>query len=555
VSYQAEPSVLKKFLPHSLSGMVISAVTIAVIVTELLVLVPSVFYWQESAKQETVERIKKNWQSAIDTRTFPDTQELEAIALRFIDLNFIKGATFYNASGEELTTVGERPFLNLSMSRVNNQKTYESQNTEAFDIHIDPTEIGAAQHIIVRLDTAPMKKNINGRLLNMFLAVLAVVLSSATAILIIIYQFIVKPINTIHSAVKKVSDNPDLADQAMIKSSARNELGELARALDQLFHALSIVHQEELAALEKASEQTNIGILQYDKEGVLLSANPAARAMLNIGAETDLKSFERNIFLLNHENNSELMGIKDLAEHNDFASPCALKVRDGLLSCFISAVTIKNNKDEVMRYVANIVDISGPMMKVASLKGKNDKLQRSLNQQHIKEQELKQLLESCLCLLAGPNSARKAEDFLPDRIVNDWYEEAKAAHLVSGQLEYNVLPWLYGDQSHIRNIFRQAMLLIYTRSVKARPTFYVKAEELPDKKVKFIILDISNKRLGGGAKRSKSIDYKLPLAALQKTLALEQGQLINFKDDLGESMISFTLQSSEKNKKRQKRAS
>jgi PAS domain-containing protein len=554
VSVFALSRFLKKLSPRSLSGIVVTAVVISVLLTESIVLASSMFYWQEKSEQEAIERIKKNWQSAIDTRTFPSVEELEAIALRFIDLNFILGVVIYEESGEEMLTVGQRPFLNLSMVRVNDLKSYTSKNTQALDIFIDPDEVGAAHNIIVRLDTRPIAENISGRMLSMSLAVLAVVLASSTAIVVIIYKKIVKPINKIQYSVRKVIENPDLADQYRLNTEGSNELAELSNALDHLFLSLSKVHQEELAALKKASEQSTIGILHYDQKGGVLSANNAIKTMIQLTDQEDIKAIESDIFTVGSQRDKQNKSIEKLVQGNDFSGFCELKAREGHLSCYVNAVTIRNRRNDIMRYVANIVDISGPMMQITDMRNKNMSLKRDLDEQKIREQELKQLLESCLCLLGAGSKRRQAKDFLPDRIVNDWYEEARAAQLVSGELEHDVLPWVRGDEEHVRNIFRQAMLLVYARSLKTRPTFYVEAKEIDASSVQFSILDISNKRQGGGAKKPKTVDYKLPLAALQKTLAAEQGKLVHFKDDLGGAVIAFTLANSVRNEASKRKA-
>jgi hypothetical protein len=172
------------------------------------------------------------------------------------------------------------------------------------------------------------------------------------------------------------------------------------------------------------------------------------------------------------------------------------------------------------------------------------KAKNALRLAKVEAQEMRRLLESCLCLMEPPSGSDDTFEFsfLPDRILNGWYKEASNDELVAGNLEHGFLPPLSGDRVAIRNVLRQAMLLAYSQTVAEKPVLKVDAGKPSDGSVRFTISDVSAERDDVGVtRRPKNVDPTLPRAALQSALKKAGGAFGGMETVDGAVKVSFSL--------------
>ncbi|MCB1507793.1 MAG: hypothetical protein KDI98_03230 [Hyphomicrobiaceae bacterium] len=532
------------FNPRSLHMVIFVSVAIGVIVTEAVLLLPFSMVWQTQNIEQAADEVRAAFVHATDPATFPSVDDVTRTADRFMRDGLIIGASVLDASGEQLSTVGDRPFLTLDMVRRGGLQTWESADGAALDLYIDPSETGMANPLVARLAMAPIDAATHDRIVKTALAILAIVLGSSMVSVIALNYWIVKPMRKLQGAIMAAVDNPDVADQFKTGLKRRDELGSISRSLDLLFTAVSLLHQEELATLHKQNEESLIGVLQYSGDGKLQAANPAALDMLGFETETELRKADQHMVIPKNGSTSRKTFL-DIEVDTDSLVPVELLGRVRQIAAHVQHIPVRRRDGTVARHFITLIELDRMSRELQSLQERVKKADAKLSKVSAREQETRRVLESCLCLLdTGSEKPRVEPAVMPDRIVNEWYKDAAEANLVSGKLEHGVLPQLEGDPARIREVFRQALLVVYAKTTIERPTMGMEADMPDEKTARFIIRDISKDRIGGGRQVEKSVDWRLPLAALQVALGKCGGQIVDMVPEGAPPRLALTLKAS-----------
>jgi PAS domain-containing protein len=507
---------------------------------------PALSYFQQRALDERVQAINSFWKAVVDPTTFPSLDETQVFLTRLIEAGYFDGVAVYDAAFDELGVIGERP--NLTMSAVRRQDTIVlfDRTKLYYDVYFDPEDTGLSTYLITRVNVAPIFAELDGKSTTFRLYIFALTAMCSLAFITAYFFLISRPLKRLDLAVQQATDEPQRAEKYVTDMMRQDGVGRLASSVDLMFSALSVLHREELGVFNQAQTTSGFGIVHYDDKGQLISVNKALLDMMQVYSEIDFAERDASFvsFMMAQDETrhsviecaSEFAGVHEVTLHGD----------GNEIRCLMDTQTITNEDGRVLRYTAvfaPIEDVHARLdtssFELSSLKNRFDALAR-------REMEKKQMLESCLCLLdkakpfLGPG-----EDMLPDRVVNQWYEEARSAHLVSGKLEHGLLPRCTGDIPRIRNVFRQAMLAVYARTEAERPTLAIVSEIKGDKAF-FKVKDISDQRIGGGLRRKKDVDWQVPLSALRVALYTAGGNFVASSREGEVSSVTFSLKAAAK---------
>ncbi|MEM6711637.1 MAG: hypothetical protein AAF590_05080 [Pseudomonadota bacterium] len=503
-------------------------VSVAVIITEIIFLVPASYVWHQRNIDDAVERVRLAWYHSSDPIGFLSPEHKARLGERMIRDGLIMGGVIYDSSGEPLAVFGERPVFELNIARISSIKRQESPNTAALDVHLSPEDTNLSHHIIVRIPMQPIQTTSLLELRNFGLSVLFI--AGVTALLFIIASMfaLIRPLRRINNALRQAVRDPDNADGHHVHMTRQDEIGQISKSLNMLLTSVSVVYQDELAAMEKAIDTFNFTILQFDDQDRIIDANRKAIDIFNQPDVNSLRTMNRNCAHPLGAKGSRPRPILELVGDRKEPTLLTLHTDNGFFTALgFGAPVFREDGTYQRRFVA-LVQMDEFVKDSRQAIIDAQKAQKNEMRVNVELRETRRLMEACLCLLepGSPNGEGHANDFLPDRILNGWYSEAQKDGLVSGNLEHGLLPAMSGDKKAIRNALRQAMLLTYAHTEAERPVLRVDSIRQSNGNVMMTFSDISHKREDVGGLRSKNVDPTLPLGALKVALKRANGKLM-----------------------------
>ncbi len=546
----AKESWIARLWPKRLTLGFGVAVCTAVLITEMIFLIPAAYVWHKSNEREAIEQVRLAWYHTSDPAAFLTPEHKRRIGQRMIADGLVLGGVVYNSAGEVLTVFGERPTLDLNIARLSGINTQPSPNTEALDVHFEQEATNLAHDLILRLPTAPIQQATYNELRNFALSVLFI--AGLTALLFIgaSMLLVIRPLRAINTALRNAVENPDFADRYQLHMHRQDEIGQISNSLNMLLTSVSVVYQDELASMRRAIESFGFGILQYDHSDRLVAANPHALEQFGQKSFGALRKMNRNFAQPLARKGAKPRPIVDVLGDNSEPMLLTLHTDGGFFTAMAYCASVKRVDGSVMHRFVAVMEMDTLLQESRNALVDGQKAKASMKAAKVEAQEMRRLLESCLCLMEpAANDAENYEySFLPDRILNGWYAEATSDGLVTGELEHGLLPSLSGNRVAIRKVLRQAMLLAYAYAPSARPVLKVDAV-LEGDRVAFSIFDISKDRgARGGPRRKKSVDPTLPQAALLHALGQVGGEYVAAADGASQeraTTVMFSLKAAE----------
>ncbi len=515
----------------------------AVLITEVIFLIPAAYFWHKDNQAQAIETVRQAWYHSSNPSAFLSAEEKSRVGERMVRDGLLLGGVVFDSAGEPLAVFGERPVLDLNIARLSGVNAQPSPTTPAIDLHLPPAETQMSNHLIVRLPTGPIDEATYVQLRNFGLSVLFIAGLTAALFIAASMLMVIRPMRAINDALRKAIEDPYSADQYRLSSNRGDEIGQISRSLNMLLTSVSVVFQDELASLKHANEEFGFGILQYDNEDRLVAANPAALAMLEHNDLEGLKSMNRNCAQPLGAKRAVPQPLVDLLGETKDPMLVTLHMGAEEFTAMAFCSTVRRSDGAITSRSVALIAMDDVLSDARQAISGQQKARKELQSALIEKRELRRLLESCLCLLEEPASSEEEQvKFLPDRVLNDWYQEAQRDDMVSGTLEHGVLHPLMGHPQVVRNVLRQAMLLAYSQTQADKPALKVVSTYDTSNQVEFTITDVSDARGDVGKKRrTKGVDPTLPLAALQSALQSCGGSYKGLRQEDGSIAVRFTL--------------
>lgn len=448
------------------------------------------FFAYEVLRRDAVLRLESEALTAIrsnlEPTAFPNAAETLAIGERLMRHSAVRGGIVTNALGDEVAAFGARPQLAFAQAMREGSRSGPAAGGTASDLLLTAQATGLAFPIILRLDTRAAIASATQQVQSAALAALAISFGASLLASLAFTFVVVRPIVRLARAATAAADDPTRADMQRLNWTRRDELGDAGRALDLLIMGLSVVYQEDLAATREAVQRSNFANLTYDPTGRLMSANPAALKLFGVETVEDLSNLRQDYLELETENGRIQSTPLDVVTQGEFSDVVTVSTPRGDRRCHLDATTVVKKSGAVMRHTLTLSDLTKQLTYADHLKGECTRLQAARSEDRRRIAEMKGLFESCLVILSraiGIESAPKpaaipetAPTVVTERIVTQWFADARRNGLVQGRLEHEVLPPVRGTTETVENVFRQAMLAVHTRASTLKPGLAIDSE-------------------------------------------------------------------------------
>lgn len=536
----------KLALQWRLRHLILACVLVSILVTEFIVLGGSYIIWSrdqyKKLDEETLLMLKAN----VEATSFPSIDDILKMGGRITSFSTVRGGTIYNRLGERMAAFGAPPSLTMLTFQRENIRHYISSETNELEVFYPTDMTGFANPLVLRIDAAAIPAILKSQLQEKAVVTLVIGFVSSIAIVFLLSLFVVRPVLKLRNAVSAATDNPNLADKAKLNWPRKDEFGDVAKALDQLFTTVSVVYQEDLAAGQEAMQRAAFAVLNYNAHGELISVNNAAHKLFGIGSHQELAG-DAGAFIrkVSDEAERNVSPLSLMSEH-EFVRTVNVATKSGVKRCIMNGITVHNRSGAVLRTIITLIDITAHVSKTEELKKQIKALEEKDINSIRRMTEMRTLFQSCMILLthasmppsrpddeAEGDKPELVEDVaktrpvtLTDRIVNAWYYESSRAHLIHSKFSHEVLPPAYGTSEEIEAIFRQAFMYVYSQARIEKPSIRIEAEKLTDTHTLYKIWEEENE-----TGKARALDEallagsKLTIASLRHSLKALNGDL------------------------------
>lgn len=532
------PPSIATVVTGSVCRRVGAAVFVAVVILEAAVTVP--IYLQEKRdfdRQRSAEALAL-FTSAVDPARFPSVEALSKSGEGLVNSSKIAGGAVISGAGEERSIFGQMPALTWADARLNGESTRFSSATGAFDVFLSPEDTKLPYGVILRLDATEDWNRLSRHLVDWILMSLLVAAAASTVAALIVAREVARPLHTIHSAVEFTLNNPEDAEGTRTGVSRNDEIGSLARAIDQLLFLTSSTFADELAAAVSILEKAPHAILTFSEHGHLVSANPAA---LRLFGETSFASLLRRDPESLFRYGGKTISAAGLADRGGVLGPGEILNATGDFPCLIAGDTVKRADGTILRRFLMFVDMRDLVDGVRNEVRRRESGDREVRRLNGELQLLRQMFEACLVVTGlDGNEADRANEVtvIPQGLVEAWRSRlAKEGHAID-RIGVSDLPPVIGDSSALRRLFDIALEIVRLRSRSDNPRIVVSGVAR-NGTATFAISETDG--AGGTVAISSRKDLTVLVGALGVLCKRQKGMLTAVSDGGDANRLSFQL--------------
>lgn len=538
-----------------LSHITCGALAVGLVCATLVTTIPIALVWHSEELRRVEARTLQLVKANIDSTTFPTVAETLRLGQRLVESSEVRGGIVFNALGEPLGDFGKVPSLSFSVIRRDNVRSLQSEDGDFLDVFYPAEVTGLANPIILRLDVSALPRAVFVRMWEMLAVVLLTASIMALVAMAILSRAITRPLARMRDAAIAATDRPESSDLYRIGCSRSDEIGQLCRAVDLLFTAVSIVHREDLAAGREAIERSAFAMLTYDPAGRLTTANPAALKLFGAGSVEAFGKLPPDFIRQKTGESDGKVSVIELLMSGAVDRVVTIATPHGERRCYLSTTTIRKKSGMVLRHMVTLFDLTAQLTYQEQLEEESASLRSAVANDKRRLAEMRGLFEACLIMLphvpaldetaAPPPVSPSAPTVETERIVNAWYAEAVRNGMVDGHLQHDVLNDVRGELVNVEAVFRQALLATHARSPVVKPVLAVDAEATGDT-VHFVVREVESESAVDPTSDGSS-NAGIFLLGLAHALSEAGGRLIPL--ETGENAIAFSLPAATKGRK------
>lgn len=481
------------------------------------------------------------FQAAVDPTRYPSVTRLVEIGENLVRSTKIAGGTLISGAGEVRANFGETPTLSWMDARLSGNTARLNTDTAVLDVFMPPEDTKIPYGVILRVDVGEDWGHLIEQMFDRALLSLFVALTLTVVTILIVAREVVRPLATIRKTVDEALNSPETTDGWHTGISRNDEIGELARTVDQLLFLTSSTINDELAASHAIIERAPHGILVFSEQGHIVSANAAVLDLFGeASVETLLRRDLRSLFRYNGET---VDAAEFVARGAALGNGEILRGSDDAFPCLVAGNTVKGLDGSVLRRFLIFVDMRALVNEVRNEMSRRETAEADAAQLRDELRLLRRMFDACLVLteLSSADIApSRTVTVIPEEQIEGWRTRlAKGGDPPIEQVATVDLPPILGDPAQMRKLFDTALETVRLRSAQAQPDICVTAA-LNDGGV--ATFTVKEGEAGSNAPAiSSDTDVALLLAALGVLCRHQAGMLLSTSGIEEANAISFRL--------------
>jgi PAS domain-containing protein len=469
-------------------------------------------------------RTETVFRAAIDPRFQSKASEVDRVVSRLVVIGAIQGGALFDATGHLQDTFGEEPETVFEAIERSAVAVFATRDPRRAEFYYPPEVTGTPFHFLARVGISETNGlEVESAARRTWVAGTSA-LSAGLVCGLLVFLLVVSPIRRLSAVVDRIAANPAGSEGAGSLDLGFAEVRSLARALDVFRDMLADVWRTKVAVADAILERSPFGVIQLAVDGTPTFANPAA---------TDL--FEREIIrgattAAPSVRDMSTGAIAPLKEHLDRHRGGArlVEVLGARTARFaiLGSLTVGGDT-RTATTVAMFSDATAVHLARLDAEARFASGAAMLRTARRRELELRLTLESCITLMAGPDTAPDEHlDALPFAV--EWLSAAKEAGIAAEGLVLSAEgPPVAGAPDDLRTVMRLGLLLVYARCGSAPADVVIDAKGI-DFETAGITIRAQPAASAAGRHEPTVADWHLVFAALRTAIRRVGGQLTEF---------------------------
>lgn len=449
---------LKKHPKLRLAAQMVLAVLVSLMLVEISWLTIAYYQERNMVPERVEERIRLVLQAAVDPRTFPTLETEKALIGRLSDVAHVIGVCIEDTAGEPLVKIGDHPEMSVLEARAGNISSQLSADRNSLDIYVPAEEVGFAHSMIVRVDLQPYYAGVLGHVLETGKTVVNIVVLTCTGLFLALYPILFHPLSRIRNAIMRGVGDLDIADTFIIKWNRKDELNDLAMAVNMLLAGASKNYNERLYTSHEVVSNSPVATIAYRADGELSFANQAALELFEAENRTELAEMDQAFLLLKGTGDEEAVSVDTALTDGPFLDEGQVITPGGQrhMVC-IGNITYRMD-GSVRRYLIQLLDMDVAMPRIAELAAHSDRATQRRIASEQRAVRLRVMLESCLTLIDTDDTVESEDVGVvnADTVIITW-AKIYASVGKARRVLYNRLPQLSGHRKRLNVLFRQVL--------------------------------------------------------------------------------------------------
>ena len=465
------------------------------------------------------------FQAAVDPTQYPSITKLVEIGDNLVRSTKIAGGTLISGAGEVRANFGEVPELTWMDARLSGNTARLNTEEAIFDLFVAPEDTQIPHGVILRVDVREDWEHVIRQMFDRALLSVFVALALTVVTILVVAREVVQPLARIRETVDEALNTPEKVEGWHTGISRNDEIGALARTVDQLLFLTSATITDELAASVSIIEKSPHGFLIFSEHGHIVSANAAA---LNLFGEDSFEALLRRDPASLFRFGGETVSAAEFAMKGPaLGNGEILNGADDAFPCLVAADSVEGLDGAVLRRFLIFVDMRALVEEVRNEVSRREAAEADAAQLRRELRLLRRMFDACLVLteLNGDDVApSRAVTVIPNEQVEAWAIRLKNEGEPSPRkLNIGKLPPILGDPPQMRRMFDTALETVRLRSTLEQPEICVDANLDNADVATFTIKE--GPADGNGLPITSNTDVALLLAALA-ALGRHQGSVI-----------------------------
>ena len=229
-------------------------VSCCILAVEAVILIPSYLNFE----RDLLLRLEQAGETAVSTgfrlHGQGSDRDLLIVGKVLIGVSGFMGATLYHVDGRRIGTVGEAPELTLAEVRRTGADKLRTPSGERYDVLFDTARTGLPFVAIARLDSRWVQPELFAFVRRIVGLVLLISVFVPGVTMLILGRLILRPMLEIRAKLVAAQSDPNHAERYKLRKWRDDELGEMAKALNELLDSVSPFQGSALRAREKRFE-------------------------------------------------------------------------------------------------------------------------------------------------------------------------------------------------------------------------------------------------------------------------------------------------------------
>lgn len=455
---RSRPARRVKKVRLQLVGKMVLAVLASLLVAEATWL--SVSYVRERADipRKAEQKTRLLLEAAVDTRNFATLTSEKAVLDRLRTLAGIVGARLEDTAGEPLAVVGLEPDVTVLEALRHEVGARMSADRAYLDVYVPADDLKFRHPMIVRVDLAAYYAELHRALIGTAMTVVNIVVLTTTGLFLALYPILFRPLARIRAAIMSGVSDLDIADSFQIRWDRKDELDDLAGAVNQLLFSASKNYSDTLHTAHEALSKSPVATLVYKPGGELTYANPAALELFGRDSVGELAAEPPGFVILGTDANAPAVTVEAMLANGPVSEEGLVLTRDGPHAMICMGDIGYRSDGTIRRVVAQFLDMDRVLARMARLARMSERATRRRIFADQRSLKLRVMLESCLGILDDDDARVGAATSIIDveQTIRTW-ARVHAAVGRARRVLYNRLPEIAGNPGIILPLFRQAL--------------------------------------------------------------------------------------------------